>query len=109
MKLCELNLSRNRHLTIFEKNKVNKMFDDKRKRMPDDLFDKLSDIEVLEVEESVGTVVVLDIGKTSEQLEESRRKARHAAKDAMKKISMASMLLTSSAIGCYYSQEEEGK
>lgn len=107
MKLRELNLSRNRHLTIFEKNRVNKMFDDKTKRMPDDLFDKLSDIEVLEVEESVGTVIVLNIGKTTKQLEESRRKVSQAAKDAMKKISMASMLLTSSALGCYYNQEEE--
>ena len=109
MKLRELNLSRNRHLTIFEKNRVNKMFDDKTKRMPDDLFDKLSDIEVLEIEESVGTVIVLNIGKTTKQLEESRRKVSQAAKDAMKKISMASMLLTSSALGCYYNQEEEGK
>jgi len=107
MKLCELNLSRNRHLTIFEKNKVNKMFDDKRKRMPDALFNKLSNIEVLEVEESVGTVIVLNTGKTLKQLEGSRRKTRQAAKDAMKKISMASMLLTSSVLGCDYCKEDE--
>lgn len=107
MKLRELNLSRNRHLTIFEKNRVNKVFDDKRKRMPESLFDELSDIEVLEVKESVGTVIVLDIGKTPEQLEENKRKTRHAAKDAMKKISMASMLLMASALGCDNYQKEE--
>ncbi len=107
MKLCELSLSRNRHLTIFEKNRVNKIFGDKRKRMPESLFNELSDIEVLEIEESVGTVIVLDIGKTSEQLEDSRRKATQAAKDAMKKISIASMLLVSSTLGCDYCQEEK--
>ena len=107
MKLRELSFSRNRHLTIFERNRVNKVFDDKRKRMPESLFDELSDIEVLEIEENVGTVIVLDIGKTLKQLEEGRRKARHAAKDAMKKISMTSMLLMASSLGCDHGQEEE--
>lgn len=108
MKFHELKLSRNRHLTIFEKNGVNKLFDDKTKRMPEDLFDELSDIEVLEVEESVGTVIVLDIGKTAEQLEEDSRKAEQATKDFMRKIGMTSMLLMSSFGGCH-SQEEETK
>lgn len=102
MKLRGLSLSRNRHLTIFEKNKINKVFDDKRKRMPESLFDELSDIEVLEIQESVGTTfIVLDIGQTTEQLEEDRRKARQAAKNAMRRIGMTSMLLLtmSSSLG----------
>lgn len=96
MKLRELKLSRNKNLTIFEKNGINKLFDDKTKRMPEDLFDELSDIEVLEVEEGFGTVIVLDIGKTLEQLEEDSREAEQALKDFKRKIGMTSMLLMSS-------------
>ena len=100
MKLRDINLSRNRHLTIFEKNKVNKVFDNKAKRMPELLFDELSGIEVLEIEESVGvTFVTLDMGKTTEQLEDDRRNVEQSAKDAMRKISMATALVAASFMG----------
>ena len=105
MKLRDVNLSRNRHLTILEKNKQKKLYDDKAKRMPESLSDELSGIEVLETEERVGcTVVVLDVGKTAEQLEEDRRKANLAAKNAMRRIGMATALLMSSSLGGDYSQ-----
>ena len=102
MKLRELTISRNRHLTILEKNGVNKIFDDKAKRMPEDLFDELSDTEVLDTEESVGlTVIVLDVGKTLEQLEEDASVSRQSAKNAMRKIGLLSTMLMSSLGGDY--------
>lgn len=106
MKLHELILARNRHLTIFEKNKCKKLFDDKAKRMPKSLSDELSDVEILETEGRIGvTVVVLDIGKTVEQLEEDKRKVHLAAKNAMRRIGLATTLLMSSSLGGNYGQE----
>lgn len=108
MKLRELISARNRHLTILEKNKQKKLYDDKAKRMPESLSDELSDIEVLETEERIGcTVIVLDTGKTAKQLEEDRRKANLAAKNAMKRIGMATALLMSSSLGGDYSQNSD--
>lgn len=93
MRLRELNLSRNRHLTIFEKNKYKKLFDDKTKRMPESLFDELSGIEVLEVEESVGlTIITLDTGKTWEQLMEDRRSTKKSVRHLFRRIGLASAL-----------------
>ena len=97
MKFHALTLSRNRHLTILEKNEVNKLFDDKAKRMSEDLFEELADFDVIKTEESVGlTVVVLDVGKTYEQLEEDQREAGQSAKNAMKKIRLLSTMMMSS-------------
>ena len=102
MKFGELAISRNRHLTILEKNEVKKLFDDKAKRMPEDLFDELSDMEVLNTEESVGlTVIVLDVGKTLEQLEEDANTSRQSAKNAMRKIGLLSAMMISSLGGDY--------
>jgi hypothetical protein len=97
MKFHALTLSRNRHLTVLEKNEVNKLFDDKAKRMSEDLFEELADFDVIKTEESVGlTVVVLDVGKTYEQLEEDQREAGQSAKNAMKKIRLLSTMMMSS-------------
>jgi len=102
MKLRELAISRNRHLTILEKNEIKKLFDDKAKRMPEDLFDELSDMEVLSTEESVGlTVIVLDVGKTFEQLEEDASRSRQSAKNAMRRIGLLSAMMMSSLGGDY--------
>ena len=97
MKFHALTLSKNRHLTVLEKNEVNKLFDNKVKRMPEDLFEELADFDVIKTEESVGlTIVVLDVGKTYEQLEEDNRVSRQSAKNAMKKIGLMSAMLMSS-------------
>ena len=102
MKLRELTISRNRHLTILEKNGVKKLFDDKAKRMPEDLFDELSDMEVLDTEESVGlTIIMLDVGKTLEQLEDDASVSRQSAKNAMRKIGLLSAMMMSSLGGDY--------
>jgi len=86
MKFNEIIISKNRHLTILEKNEVNKIFDDKAKRMPSSMRDQLSDIEVLDVEDSVGlTIIILDIGKTFEELKEDRREMKSAAKNTLQK------------------------
>ena len=104
MKLNELLVSKNRHLTIFEKNKIKKIFDDKAKRMPDDLRQRLSDVEILEVDDNVGlTTIVLDIGKTEEELSKERTESAKHAKQALTRIQLASgMMLSALGGGIYY-------
>lgn len=93
-----LTLSKNRHLTIYEKNEQNKLFDDKVKKMPADLIDDLSDAEVLKIDDNVGlTVVVLNIGKTADELAEARREAKMVAKNAINKIALTSAIIGSMA------------
>lgn len=72
-------MSKNRRLTVMERNGVAKVFDGKAKRMPVSLSETLSDAEVLETFVGVGlTVVTLDVGKTAEEMKEEKRKADNA-------------------------------
>lgn len=103
MKYGELVFSRNRHLTILEKNGVNKLFDDKAKRMQDSLRESLSDVIVLEIDESVGlTIVTLDIGKTIEELNEERRISKEMVDGTRKRIMLETMTLMAAMGGNVY-------
>ena len=90
-------VAKNRHLTVYERNRVNKLFDDKPKRMPDDLREELSNIEIAELIESTGlTIVVLNCGKTSEELDEDKKAVRRSVKNACNKIVLTTAMAMAS-------------
>ena len=96
----DLVVAKNRHLTIYEKNRIIKLFDDKSKKMPESLSDELFDIEVIEVEENCGlTAVVLDCGTTLEAINKEKKAIQGSTKRGLNRLALTSALMMASLGG----------
>ena len=96
----DLVVAKNRHLTVYEKNRVIKLFDDKSKKIPESLSDELSDTEVIDVEETPGlTAVVLDCGTTLEAINKEKKAIHESTKRGLNKLALTSSLLMASLGG----------